>query len=57
MFNSLSDINLSLDPGVGIRTHGSKVTHLGATNLSSKVPDHAQQGILGSINVAGTLEP
>ena len=43
--------------GVGARTHGSEVTRLGATDLGSEVPGHAQQAILGGVDVAGTLEP
>jgi hypothetical protein len=37
--------------GVDGRTHGSKVTHLGAINLSSKVSSHAQEDILGGTDV------
>jgi hypothetical protein len=44
-FSPLGDVNSSLDPGVGARTHGSEVTHLGATDLGSEVPGRAQQGI------------
>jgi len=43
--------------GVGARTHGSEVTRLGATDLGSEVPGHAQQAILGGVDVAGTSEP
>ena len=43
--------------GVGARTHGSEVTRLGATDLGFEVPGHAQQAILGGVDVAGTLEP
>ena len=38
-------------------THGSEVTSLGATDLGSEVPGHAQQAILGGVDVAGTSEP
>ena len=53
----MGDVNSSLDPGVGARTHGSEVTRLGVTDLGSEVLGRAQQGILGGVNVAGTLEP
>ena len=43
--------------GVGARTHGSEVTRLGATDLGSEVPGHAQQDILGDVDVTGTSEP
>jgi len=43
--------------GVGARIHGSEVTRLGATDLGSELPGHAQQAILGGIDVAGTSEP
>ena len=43
--------------GVGARTHGSEVTRLDATDLSSEVPGRAQQGIIGGVDVAGTSEP
>ena len=40
---------------VGTRTHGAEVTRLGATDLGSDVPGRAQHGILGGVDVAGTL--
>ena len=43
--------------GVSARTHGSEVTRLGATDLGFEVPGHAQQAILGGVDVAGTSEP
>jgi hypothetical protein len=55
-FGSLCDINSSLNPRVSVRTHGSKITHLGATNLGFEVLGHAQQGILGGTDMAGTSE-
>ena len=42
---------------VGARTYGVEVTRLGATDLSSNVPGRAQQGILGGVDMASTLEP
>ena len=42
---------------VGAKTHGSKVTRLGVTDLSSEVPGRAQQGILGGVYVTDTSEP
>ena len=57
MFHPLGDLNSSLDPGVGVRTHGADVIRLGATDLGSEVSDRAQQGILGGIHVAGTSAP
>jgi len=35
----------------------AEVTHLDTTNFGSEVSGHAQQGILGDTDVAGTLEP
>ena len=43
--------------GVGAKTHDFEVTRLNATDLGSEVPGHAQQGILGGIDVAGTSAP
>ena len=51
------DVNLSLDPEIDVRTHGSEVIHLGAINLGSEVPYRAQQDILGGVDVAGTSKP
>jgi len=56
-FGSLCDINSSLNPGVTVKTHGSEITHLGATNLGFEVLGHAQQRILGGTDMAGTSEP
>ena len=38
-------------------SHSAEVTRLDATDLSSKVPDRAQQKILGGVDVADTSAP
>ena len=53
----LGDLNSSLDPRVGARTHGAELTRLSATDLGFEVPGRAQQGILGGVRVAGTSAP
>ena len=56
-FGSLKDVNSSLNFGVGVRTYGSEITRLSATDLGSEVPGRAQQRILGGVDVAGASEP
>jgi hypothetical protein len=53
----LGDVNSSLNPGVNARTHGSEVTRLGVTDLSSEIPNRAQQDILGGVDVIDTSKP
>ena len=54
---ALRDVNSSLNPGVGARTHGAEVTRLGVTDLGSEVLRRAQQRILGDVDVVGTSTP
>ena len=56
-FGHTKDLNSSLNPGVGARNHGAKVTRFGATDLDAEVPDRALQEILGGVDMAGTSEP
>ena len=57
MFSLLGDLNLYLDPRVDVMSHGVEVTCLAATDLGAEVPDRAQYGILGGVDVVGTSTP
>ena len=42
----MRNVNSSLTLGVSVRTHGSEVTRLDATDLGAEVPSRAQKKIL-----------